>query len=53
VARFLPLTYAVAALRAAMRGDGLTSVYLDLLVLVGFTITLLGLAVRVLARRMA
>jgi ABC-2 type transport system permease protein len=53
VARALPLTYAVEALRAAVGGDGLASGYLDLLVLVGFTAVLLGLAVRVLARRMA
>jgi ABC-2 type transport system permease protein len=53
VARALPLTYAVEALGAAMRGAGLAAASLDLLVLVGFTAVLLGLAVRVLARRMA
>jgi ABC-2 type transport system permease protein len=53
VARALPLTYGVEALRAAVRGGGLATAYLDLLVLAAFTIVLLGLAVRVLARRMA
>jgi ABC-2 type transport system permease protein len=53
VARALPLTYAVEALRAAIGGDGLASASLDLVVLVGFTTVLFGLAVRVLARQVA
>jgi ABC-2 type transport system permease protein len=53
VARALPLTYAVEALHAAIGGNGLASACLDLVVLVGFTTVLLGLAVRVLDRRMA
>ena len=50
VARALPLTYAVEALRAALFGGGLAEAALDLLVLAGFAVLLFALAVRVMAR---
>jgi ABC-type multidrug transport system permease subunit len=51
VARALPSTYAVEALRAAMGGGAQSSASLDLVALAGFTAVLFGLSVRVLARR--
>ena len=53
VARALPLTYAVEVLRAAVEGGWSVSTSLDLIILAGFTAVLFGLAVRVLARRVA
>lgn len=53
VARALPLTYAVEALDAAMRGGPASLALLDLTVLAGFSALFFGLAVRVLARRIA
>lgn len=53
VARALPLTYAVEALRAAMSGASLTTAALELGVLAAFTAALFILAIRVLARRIA
>jgi ABC-2 type transport system permease protein len=53
VARALPLTYAVEVLRAAMEGGWSVSTSLYLIILAGFTAVLFGLAVRVLARRVA
>ncbi len=50
VARLLPLTYAVEALRTALLGGGVTDAALDLLALAGFAIVLFGLAVRVMMR---
>ena len=51
VARLLPLTYAVEALRTALIGGGWAIAVLDLLVLTGFAVVLFALAVRVMARR--
>jgi len=51
VARVLPLTYAVEALRAALIGQASVSAALDLGVLATFTVVLFWLAVRTLARR--
>jgi ABC-2 type transport system permease protein len=51
VARLLPLTYAVEALRVALYGGRSVLAALDLLVLAGFAAGLFVLAVRVLARR--
>jgi len=51
IARVLPLTYAVEALRAALIGGGLADAALDLLALAGFAAVLFALAVRVLAQR--
>ena len=53
VARLLPLTYAVEALRVAMRGGDLLRALLDLVVLTAFTLVFFGLALRALARRIA
>jgi ABC-2 type transport system permease protein len=53
VARVLPLTYAVEALRAATGEGGAAPAWLDLLVLAAFTAVLGGLAVWVLGRRVA
>ena len=50
VARLLPLTYAVEALRAALTGGSSVDAVLDLLVLGLFTAVLFGLAVNRLAR---
>jgi ABC-2 type transport system permease protein len=50
IARALPLTYAVEALRAALLGGGVTDAALDLLALAGFAIVLFVLAVRVMMR---
>ncbi len=52
VARALPLTYAVEALRLAMTGGSLADAVLDLLALAAFAVVLFLLAVRVLARRL-
>jgi ABC-2 type transport system permease protein len=52
VARALPLTYAVEALRLAMTGGSLDDAVLDLLALSAFAVVLFLLAVRVLARRL-
>jgi ABC-2 type transport system permease protein len=51
VARFLPLTYAVEALRAALDGGAWGVAWVDLAALAGFAVVLFALAVRVLARR--
>lgn len=53
VARALPLTYAVEALRAALDGHASPTTALDLAMLAAFTAVLFGLAVRTLARRVA
>ena len=53
VARLLPLTYAVEALRAALFGGSPTLAALDLLALAGFTAILFLLAVKVFAQRVA
>ncbi len=50
VARALPLTYAVEALRVAMSGGDLRRATIDLLVLAAFTAVFFGLASRRLAR---
>jgi len=52
VARALPLTYSVEALRAALTGSPLAAGALDLAVLTGFAVVLFILAVRVLAERL-
>lgn len=51
VARLLPLTYSVEALRAALSGGSLNHAALDLAVLAAFAVVLFALAVRTLARR--
>jgi ABC-2 type transport system permease protein len=53
IARLLPLTYAVEALRVALLGGSPALAALDLLILAGFAAGLFALAVRVLARRVA
>jgi len=53
VARALPLTYAVEALRAALDGRASPTTALDLGALAAFTAVLFWLAARTLARRMA
>ncbi|HLE28750.1 MAG TPA: ABC transporter permease [Anaerolineales bacterium] len=50
IARTLPLTYAVEALRLALSGGSLAGAALDLLALASFTVVLFALAVRLLAR---
>ena len=50
VARALPLTYAVDALRVALSGGPLSAGLVDLAALAGFAILFFGLAVRYLAR---
>jgi len=52
VARALPLTYAVEALRAALAGGSFGRAAMDLAVLAAFAAVLFVLAVRVLARRL-
>jgi ABC-2 type transport system permease protein len=52
VARLLPLTYAVEALRTALAGGKLAAGGLDLAVLALFAATLFGLAARILARHL-
>lgn len=51
VARALPLTYAVEALRTALSGGSLRRAALDLAVLAAFAAALFALAVYILARR--
>jgi ABC-2 type transport system permease protein len=50
IARLLPLTYSVEALRAAMSGGSWTTAALDLVVLFAFSLGLFYLAVHILAR---
>ncbi len=52
VARALPLTYSVEALRAALVGSSPANGVLDLAALAAFTAVLFALAVRVLAQRL-
>ncbi len=52
LARFLPLTYSVEALRAALSGGAGSTVWLDLGALAAFSAVLFWLAVRTLAQRM-
>jgi ABC-2 type transport system permease protein len=52
VARVLPLTYSVEALRTALTGGSPGGATIDLAVLVGFTVVLFALAVRQLARQL-
>jgi ABC-2 type transport system permease protein len=49
VARFLPLTYAVEALRGAIAGATFWTAGADLLALGGFAVALFALAARILA----
>jgi ABC-2 type transport system permease protein len=51
IARLLPLTYSVEALRAALSGGSWATAALDLAALMGFSLGLFFLAVRILARR--
>jgi len=52
VARFLPLTYSVEALRLSVEGSALTSLYLiDIAVLAMFTSALMILAAKILERK--
>ena len=52
IARFLPLTYSVEALRTSMNDSAITSTYsLDILVLASFTVALLVMAAKMLQRR--
>ena len=51
VARLLPLTYAVEALRDALSSEAWEAVLVDLAALAVFTVILFALAVRMLARR--
>ena len=51
IARFLPLTYTVEALRTALNGGALGAGAIDLAALTGFAFGFFVLAVRVLARR--
>jgi len=51
VARFLPLTYSVEALRVALSGGSWRTAVLDLGALAGFSLALFLLAVYTLARR--
>jgi ABC-2 type transport system permease protein len=53
VARLLPLTYAVEALRTAMAGGALRAAVLDLLVLAAFALVFFACASWILARRVA
>jgi len=53
VARALPLTYAVEALRAVLDGRASLTTALDLVALAAFTVILFWLAARTLARRVA
>jgi ABC-2 type transport system permease protein len=52
VARALPLTYSVEALRAALSGGSPVQALLDLAALAAFAVVLFALAARVLARRL-
>jgi ABC-2 type transport system permease protein len=51
VARCLPLTYAVEALRSAVEGGSLSTAALDLAVLAAFTAVFFGFACRIMSRR--
>ncbi len=51
MARLLPLTYSVEALRAALSGGAWATAWLDLGALAAFSLVLFGLAVHTLARR--
>ncbi len=51
IARLLPLTYSVEALRSALNGGSWAAGWIDLVVLLGFAVLLFLLAVGVLARR--
>jgi len=51
IARCLPLTYAVEALRTAMAGGALPVAALDLVVLAAYTVVFFVLASRILSRR--
>jgi ABC-2 type transport system permease protein len=51
IARLLPLTYTVEALRAALNGGSLQSAWLDIAALAGFTVVLCAPAVYMLGRR--
>lgn len=54
VARFLPLTYAVEALRTSISNQSITLIYgLDVLVLLLFSLLLLVIAARVLQKRIS
>jgi len=50
VARFLPLTYSVEALRIALSGGASATVWLDLAALAGFTVVLFLAAARLMTR---
>jgi len=50
IARGLPLTYAVEALRAALNGGALADAAIDLMALTGFAVVLFALATRVMRR---
>jgi ABC-type multidrug transport system permease subunit len=52
VARLLPLTYAVEALRAATGGGSWAAAWFDLLALLVFAAALFALSVRTLSRRL-
>ena len=52
VARCLPLTYAVEALREALAGDISWGTEVDLLALIGFAVVLFALAARTLIARL-
>jgi ABC-2 type transport system permease protein len=52
MARALPLTYSVEALRTALAGGALADAVLDLVALAAFATALFALAVRVLAQRL-
>jgi ABC-2 type transport system permease protein len=52
VARMLPLTYSVEALRAALSGGSPVQAVLDLAALAAFAVVLFALAVRVLVQRL-
>ena len=51
IARLLPLTYTVEALRAALNGGTVPSAWVDLAALAGFTVVLFAPAVYILGRR--
>jgi ABC-type multidrug transport system permease subunit len=54
VARFLPLTYSVEALRSCVTDSAVTSIYLvDIAALLVFTVVFLSIATVVLKRRLA
>jgi ABC-type multidrug transport system permease subunit len=54
VARFLPLTYSIKALRSSMAEPGVTYTYiLDIVALTPFAIVLLALSTKILENRIA